>query len=276
MLRRASGRHGFTLVELLVVIGIIALLISVLMPALSKARAAAANVKCLANLKQIGIAVTMYTSESKGSFPVPYILATTGSTTDISWWKTHWQTRIQPYMGIKKGGLASGTGFNEIAYNRGSVFNCPSVNQDLRYPSYAMNGALGHFKLKRGHIPNPTEVIYVGDCSPAGDSQFLYTSDAWRYGINWSTTNNEPAWPGNWPAGYTATRKVGDAGMPGIRHGNVKVNYNALANVDSLNSKGTANFVFIDGHAGGLSPLELRFYAPGASTPTLKHFRWWP
>jgi prepilin-type processing-associated H-X9-DG protein/prepilin-type N-terminal cleavage/methylation domain-containing protein len=65
-------RFAFTLVELLVVIGIIALLIAILLPALGVARESAKTVACLSNLRQLATAATAYTNANGGYFPVAY------------------------------------------------------------------------------------------------------------------------------------------------------------------------------------------------------------
>ena len=141
---KACGRRGgFTLVELLVVIGIIALLISILIPVLGRARDQANRVACLSNIRQIGIAFRMYASDNKDWCPWAAPLNRPDLYAD---W-IHWRT------GINNQGLASSAiakylgGGQGLANNTAleKVFRCPSDRlQDrpsfTQYPySYTMN-----------------------------------------------------------------------------------------------------------------------------------------
>jgi len=83
-------RNGFTLVELLVVIGIIAVLISLLLPAMRKARQAVNAVTCLSNLRTLGLSTQMYLDSNKGKV----------WRDDV--WKEWWVTVLQPYYKSKK------------------------------------------------------------------------------------------------------------------------------------------------------------------------------
>lgn len=96
-------RHAFTLVELLVVIGIIALLISILLPALGRARAQANLIDCQARLRQIGQGLQLYASQNNGLFPWGALDHDAGALAGFPnphgerWWK--WSYTISQYLG---------------------------------------------------------------------------------------------------------------------------------------------------------------------------------
>ncbi|HEX8915956.1 MAG TPA: type II secretion system protein [Humisphaera sp.] len=111
--RRSSPRcrSAFTLVELLVVIGIIALLMSILLPTLGRAKEQANAIKCASNLRQLGQAFVMYANNNGGAFPfLSWNDGTRLYAEDWLWWQAVRadqidQSSVQPYAGFGKNNL---------------------------------------------------------------------------------------------------------------------------------------------------------------------------
>jgi prepilin-type N-terminal cleavage/methylation domain-containing protein/prepilin-type processing-associated H-X9-DG protein len=206
----AKRRRGFTLIELIIVIAIIAILSSILLPALSKAKARAQGITCLNNTKQLTMAWMIYADDHNGVLAYNLGWSTTNLSMNLNWVNNvlDWNVVNSDNTNIAK---VVETGLGPYASKEVNIYRCPSdrVLSDVqraagwssRVRSYSMNamiGDAGTFSqagynvnnpdyiqfFKYTAIPRPADIFVFLDEHPDSidDGYFVNNSDypRWR------------------------------------------------------------------------------------------------
>jgi prepilin-type N-terminal cleavage/methylation domain-containing protein/prepilin-type processing-associated H-X9-DG protein len=256
-------RRAFTLVELLVVIGIIAILIAVLLPALTKARRSANSTKCLSNLRQIGLAHNMYVGDFKGVIVFPLHVDPNYSPRNVFWhqklslYLNRRDTRGNAPDKVQVSAVIRGCPEVEVLYNTDGTPSSDKLGYGMsrrllapetraRYhspkDSVAGNGPESGDDTLPGYRPPPWKITMLK--RPAsrilfGDSRNTYLDPSVP----------SPSKPAGWDLTFTLTQPTsGDIG----RHGGPKF-------VKEITDPGfklmRANYCFVDGHCETLDPI---------------------
>jgi prepilin-type N-terminal cleavage/methylation domain-containing protein len=193
--RPAALVRAFTLIELLVVIAIIAILAAMLLPALAKAKEKARQISCISNLKQMGIALTMYVNDNGEYYPIASYVDSLGNNVD-------WPKELGPYL------PQQGPKVTSVA---NAVFVCPSaVFSKVAFTdltrTYACSAAMlgftasgtgltsGAARKATKTVNSPTETPLV--CEAKQEYPYASPPSAYSYSnVPWKTSANKGCLP---------------------------------------------------------------------------------
>jgi prepilin-type N-terminal cleavage/methylation domain-containing protein/prepilin-type processing-associated H-X9-DG protein len=266
--------RAFTLVELLVVIGIIALLISILLPALANARRSGNTVKCLSNLRQLGQAYMMYAGDFKGAIPVTRQDYPDNSTPTTQY---YWTDMIVPYISKLNGTTTSSNQQDIDEAHRTVVWGCTEWDGriDLSYatgrfyPGYAMNlhpyFMPGNSTIQKNLTACRWQGVYFGEYYKIGsvrnsaERMMIADSQLWILDARASGGGGVAALPGQ-PTDVVANNagKTGQAGLMDYdlyRH----VKKPAATGAFYKGGKMGCNAVYFDGHAETITDLSTAY-----------------
>jgi prepilin-type N-terminal cleavage/methylation domain-containing protein len=208
--RFSLARRGFSLVELLVVIGIIAVLVAILLPALGRARAQAQSVACSSNQRQVAIAILMYANDNKGVLP-PYGCMLNNPSNELGgnyWWqltaKYISKTGSQPGVNMlrcpseRDANRAATYGVNYGYTNVGGVFAYQAIN--FVSPQYA--GSQRVTKVKLGTFLTGDSIYWSGGADLA-----VYSPFAWPFNVDSDSDGVVDSSSAFYPTGKTPYNK---------------------------------------------------------------------
>ena len=172
-------QRNFTLIELLVVIAIIAILASMLLPALTQARGRARDTSCVANMKQIGMLSQMYIDGNAGMFVKYNGLLAPGT----ACWNCQGKWQDGFYVLQNGGNLTDWKHWDSAKGRPRGIFGCPSQtffgsNQQFGSRHYGMNELHGNYDPKNNPVTKASKVKY-----PSGRMLFM---DIDKAGYNWA------------------------------------------------------------------------------------------